>query len=111
MAMTYTQMIEAALESQPGKWVSRSQIKTYMAKNFGYLDNATSKNHLKKALVKFERKGDSYKVSKALKAQKVAATKAAANKEKVAAKKAAMTSEMGPLEENEPLALPQLSLA
>ena len=86
MTMSYAEMIEAALGAQPGKWVSRASIKAYLAANHGYVDNATSKNHLKKALAKFERKGDSYKMSKALKAKKAAASKKGANKQKLAAK-------------------------
>ena len=65
--MTYVDMVREACEAQKGKWCSRAMIKSYLTKNHGYVDNATNKNHLKKALPKFEKKGDSYRVSKAMK--------------------------------------------
>ena len=65
--MTYVEMVEQACNSNPGKFCSRSMIKTYLAKNFGVVHNAMARNNIKKALVKFEKKGDSYKVSKAMK--------------------------------------------
>ena len=74
--MTYEDMITQACASVGGKFMSRSMIKTYLTKNFGYVDNATSKNHLKKALAKFERKGDSFRVSKAMKQKGASAEKA-----------------------------------
>ena len=76
--MTYVEMVEQCCNANAGKWSSRAMIKSYLTKNFGIVDNATTKVHLKKALTKFEKKGDSYKVSKT--------AKKSANKEKLAAK-------------------------
>ena len=69
--------------------MSRAMIKTYLTKNFGYVDNNSAKVHLKKALAKFERKGDSFRVSKAMKQKGAAADKAKAQKAKAAEKKRA----------------------
>ena len=101
--MTYEDMITQACASMGGKFMSRAMIKTYLTKNFGYVDSAMAKNHLKKALAKFERKGDSFRVSKAMKqkgavaekkklAMEKAAAKKAAQKQKAAAKKAALAA-------------------
>ena len=86
---SYVDMVEQACNANGGKFTSRAAIKSFLTKNFGIVDNATSKNHLKKALVKFEKKGDSYKVSKAQKS-----AKSAAKKEKLAAKKAAAKAKL-----------------
>ena len=86
--MSYVDMVEQACATKPGKFCSRSMIKSYLTANFGIVDNAMSKNHLKKALAKFEKKGDSFKASKKANTEKLAAKKTAA-KAKVAAKKAA----------------------
>lgn len=86
--MTYEQMVEKACEALGGKFASRTQIKTYLTKNFGYANSATAKNALKKALTKFEKKGDSFRVSKAMKGRKASAMKKATQKVKLVAKKA-----------------------
>ena len=86
--MSYVDMVEQACATKPGKFCSRAMIKSYLTANFGIVDNATSRNHLKKALTKFEKKGDSFKASKKDNKEKLAAKKAAA-KTKAAAKKAA----------------------
>ena len=62
--MTYVDMVEQACATKPGKFCSRAMIKSYLTANFGVVDNATTRNHLKKALTKFEKKGDSFKASK-----------------------------------------------
>ena len=78
--MTFEQNIISAIDSQKG-WMSRPAIKTYLAKNCGFVDTPMNKVHLKKALAKFEKKGDSYKVQKTQR-------KSSGNKEKIAARKA-----------------------
>jgi len=85
--MKYDEMISQACASMGGKFMSRSMIKTYLTKNFGYVDSAMSKNFLKKALGKFERKGDSFRVSKAMKDKAAGAGKMKAQKDKAAARK------------------------
>ena len=81
--MTWAENIIVACDSQKG-WVSRAAIKSFLSKNNGFVDNAVSKNHLKKALAKFEKKGDSYKVPKSMrKSSKGAEKKAAAAEAKV----------------------------
>ena len=87
--MTYEQMVEKACETLGGKFMSRAQIKTYLTKNFGYVNSAIAKNALKKALAKFEKKGDSFRVSKAMKEKKAGANKKAAQKAAAEAKKTA----------------------
>ena len=87
--MTYVDMISSALESQSGKWMSRAMIKSFLTKNHGYLDTPTNKNFLKKALTKFEKKGDSFRKAKNTKDADKAKAKKAAAKAKLAAKKEA----------------------
>ena len=95
--MSYVDMVTQACSTMPGKFCSRTMIKSYLTANFGIVETASTKNYLKKALTKFEKKGDSYRamkksgVNKAKLAEKKAAAKAklAAKKAKVAAKKAA----------------------
>ena len=87
--MTYEQMVQKACESVGGKFLSRAQIKSFLTANFGYVDSAMAKNALKRALTKFERKGDSFRVSK-----EAAKAKAAAAKVLKAEKKAAMAAKL-----------------
>ena len=87
--MTYEQMVAKACESAGGKFMSRAQIKSFLTANFGYVNSAMAKNALKKALTKFERKGDSFRVSK-----EAAKVKAAAQKAKIAEKKAAAKAKL-----------------
>ena len=63
--MTWEEMVEAACDSNGNKWMSRQAIKGFLTKNHGYDDSPKCKANLKKALVKFEKKGDSYKKKKA----------------------------------------------
>ena len=87
--MTYEQNIITAINSQKG-WMSRPAIKTYLTANCGFVDTAVNKVHLKKALAKFEKKGDSYKVKKTQRKSNVNKEKIAARKAKAAAKKLAL---------------------
>ena len=85
--MTFEQMVTKACETVGNKFMSRSAIKGFLKENFGYSDSAMAKNALKKALAKFEKKGDSFRVSKAQKSSGVDAAKKAAAKAKLAEKK------------------------
>ena len=73
--MSYVDMVTQACASNPGKFCSRAMIKSFLTKNFGIVENASTKNFLKKALTKFEKKGDSFRAIK----------KSGVNKEKLAA--------------------------
>ena len=90
----YAEMVQAALESQSGKWMSRASIKSFLAKNHGYVDTPMNKSFLKKALAKFEKKGDSFRMGKNTKDAAKSKAKAAIKKEKLAAKKAAAKAKM-----------------
>ena len=91
--MTYVDMISSALESQSGKWMSRAMIKSFLTKNHGYLDTPTNKNFLKKALTKFEKKGDSFRKAKNTKdADKAKAKKATQKKKRKASETASKKS-------------------
>ena len=86
---TYVDMVKAACDAIGGKafggkFASRAQIKKHLAENFGYTDNGSAKVALKSALAKMEKKGDSFRVSKA---QREADKEAAKPKKKKAAKK------------------------
>ena len=59
--MSYVDMVTQACASKPGKFCSRSMIKSFLTANFGIVESASSKAHLKKALTKFEKKGDSFR--------------------------------------------------
>ena len=83
----YVEMVTKACESFNGKFASRQQIKKFLNESFGVVETPLMKVALKKALAKFERKKDSYRVSKEMKAAGAALVKKAANKEKLAAKK------------------------
>ena len=78
--MTYTDMVKAACvaiggKSFGGKFSSRNQIKAHLKANFGYTDAGPAKVALKGALKKFEKKGDSYRISKDMRAADKAKTK------------------------------------
>jgi len=83
----YVEMVTKACESTGGKFISRPQIKKFLEEHFGVEFNASSKNALKNALGKFERKKDSYRVSKDMKSTVMSQAKKQAAKEKLAAKK------------------------
>ena len=51
--MSYVDMVTQACSTNPGKFCSRAMIKSYLTANFGIVENATTKNFLKKALTKF----------------------------------------------------------
>ncbi|MEC7385736.1 MAG: histone H1/H5 family protein, partial [Planctomycetota bacterium] len=89
LTMTFEQNIISAIDSQKG-WMSRPAIKTYLAKNCGFVDTPMNKVHLKKALAKFEKKGDSYKVKKTQRKTSVNKEQIAVRKAKIAAKKLAL---------------------
>ena len=80
--LSYQDMISKACEELGPKFVSRVQIKKYLTQNFGVPDTPMAKLHIKKALNSFERKGDSYRISKAAGLQKKASAKAKAQKAK-----------------------------
>ena len=84
--MTWVEKVMEACDSQKG-WVSRPAIKAFLTKNHGYVDNGVNKNHLKKALAKFTKKGDSYKTPNTLRKGSKNAEKKAAAKAKAAARK------------------------
>jgi colicin import membrane protein len=84
---SYVEMVTKACESTGGKFISRPQIKKFLEEHFGVEFNASSKNALKNALGKFERKKDSYRVSKDMKSTVMSQAKKQAAKEKLAAKK------------------------
>ena len=90
--LTYSQMVEQALGSAPrGKFMSRNAIKAFMQQNFSVVSSASTKLALKNALAKFERKGDSFRISQEMKQAAQAKVKAASQKSKAAErKKAAM---------------------
>ena len=88
--MTFEQMVTKACETVGNKFMSRSAIKGFLKENFGYSDSAMAKNALKKALAKFEKKGDSFRVSKVQKSAGADAAKKAAAKAKIAEKKRIM---------------------
>ena len=87
---TYEEMVTKACASAGNKFMSRVSIKAFLKEHHGYTDSAMAKNALKKALLKFERKGDSYRISKAMKEAGQTALKKAAAKAKAAEKKAAL---------------------
>jgi len=97
--MTYEELIAEACEaiggsSFGGKFVSRQQIKKWLAENKDIdCDLGVSKKALKRALLNFDRKGDSYRLSKEMRAKKAAAAKAAAQKEKAREKKEKLAAE------------------
>ena len=69
--MTYVDMVKSACvaiggKSFGGKFSSRGAIKAHLKSNFGYTDSGMAKLALKSALKKFEKKGDSFRVSKAM---------------------------------------------
>ena len=96
LSMKYVDMVEAACEalSKRGGYVSRAQIKDFMQTHHGFVATPLAKNHLKKALAKFERKGDSYRISKEMRTAKGAKAKAGASKLRLAAKKAAAKTKL-----------------
>ena len=69
MSSTYEQQVWNACEALGPKFCSRPQIKTFLKENFGFNDSAMAKFHLKKALAKFERKGDSYRITKEMRSK------------------------------------------
>ena len=89
--MKYIDMVEQACTdlSTRGGFVSRVQIKSYLAKNHGYVDSTTQRNALKKALGSLEKKGDSFRISKAMREAKKTKLKESLTKLKAATKKAA----------------------
>jgi len=88
--MTYEQMVFKACDALcGGKFISRAQIKGFLTSNFGYVDSPMAKNSLKKALSKFEKKGDSFRISKAMKEQGSLKQKKLVQKAKLALKKQA----------------------
>ena len=90
--MTWVEMVEEACPTVAPKFMSRPAIKSYLTEKHGYVDNAKSKNHLKNALAKLDKKGDSYRkkksAGKSAEAKAKLLAKKAAAKEKLAAKKA-----------------------
>ena len=64
---TYEEMVTKACATAGNKFMSRVSIKAFLKEHHGYTDSAMAKNDLKKALLKFERKGDSYRISKTMK--------------------------------------------
>ena len=96
--MTWVEMVEEACSTVAPKFMSRMAIKSYLTEKHGYVDNAMSKNHLKNALTKLDKKGDSYRAKKKVtkknsaEAKAKRAAKAAALKAKKAAKKAAVAA-------------------
>ena len=67
----YVDMVKEACtaiggKSFGGKFASRAEIKKHLATNFGYTDGGSAKVALKGALSKMEKKGDSFRVSKAM---------------------------------------------
>ena len=94
-------MIEQVVGPTKLKFMSRTAIKKELTSQFGYADSAKQKNALKKALERFERKGDSYRLSKEMRdaessKAKVAAKKEAAVKKAVAKKEAAKSKAKKP---------------
>jgi hypothetical protein len=87
---TYEQQVWKACEALGPKFLSRQQIKTFLKENFSYNDSAMAKLHLKKALAKFERKGDSYRITKEMRTKAGASAKTAAAKAKASEKTAAL---------------------
>ena len=85
---SYVEMVTKACESTGARFTSRPQIKAFLEEHYGVVFNAGSKNALKSALGKFDRKKDSYRVSKDMKAAGMSQAKKQAAKEKLAAKKA-----------------------
>ena len=89
--MTYVQMISKALEeAKGGKYMSRAAIKNYLVQNLGQTESATFKNAVKKALMKFERKGDSFRISQEMKQAESSKAKASEKRAKAAARKSQM---------------------
>ena len=78
-------LIESCCEENAGKFVSRAAIKKWLATKGEAVQSFT----FKKELGKFEKKGDSYRISKEMKTKKAQAKSAAAAKVKAAARKAA----------------------
>jgi len=96
--MTYEAFISEACESVGGtsfggRFVSRAGIKKWLLeqKNID-CEKGVCKNALKRALVNFEKKGDSYRISKEMREKKSAAAKAEKKKEKAREKKAALAA-------------------
>ena len=87
-------MVEEACKANSNKFISRAAIKGFLSKNHGFVDNAVCKNNLKKALVKFEKKGDKFRMSKEMMASKNKGANLAAKRAKAAAKKAAAKAKM-----------------
>ena len=87
--MSYVEKVQSAIEALGPKFVSRPQIKAYLTQNFGFANNALAKSALKKAHLKFERKGDSFKISQEMRQAKKADIKKAQSKQRMQAKLAA----------------------
>ena len=90
--MSYEDMVMQACDAFKGKFISRAQIKTYLTQHYGWIQTGLTKNALKKTLMKFERKGDSFRVSKEMREKKSGAAKKAVLKAKVAEKKKVMAA-------------------
>ena len=88
--MSYVDMIQRACETLGvrGKFTSRAQIKRFMTDNFDYVDTAMAKNAVRNALQKFERKGDSFRITEQMRSTKQSAEKKAVLKAKASVKKA-----------------------
>ncbi|NRA43274.1 MAG: hypothetical protein HRU21_13375 [Pseudomonadales bacterium] len=97
--ISYEDMVRKACESVSGKFISRAQIKSFLTATFGWVESPLTKNTLKKTLAKFERKGDSFRVSKDMKAKAAAAGKTVLKKQKLAEKKKAVAEKKKALKE------------
>ena len=89
--ISYVEMVAKACEANGNKFTSRASIKTYLTTNFGFNGSAMQKASLKKALLKFEKKGDKFRKPKNMGINKEAI---AAKKAKMAEKKAAAKAKM-----------------
>ena len=89
--ISYVDMVAKACESNGNKFTSRAAIKTYLSANFGFNGSALQKANLKKALAKFEKKGDKFRKPKNMGINKEAI---AAKKAKMAEKKAASKAKL-----------------
>ena len=91
--VSYADMAQQACQTLGvrGKYVSRAQIKSFMVKNFNYVDTSIAKNALRKALQQFERKGDSFRITEQMRSKKATAEKSAALKAKALLKKTQAT--------------------
>ena len=75
--MSWQEMVEAACDSVAPKFMSRAAIKSFLTKNNGFVETPTNKAHLKKALTKLDKKGDSFRKRKSTKNTEAAKAKKA----------------------------------